>query len=330
MFFDYVSKVESYPLLKVNKKKSVSSLINTFKIAAMAFGKVSASKKYEIFGIPKEQQLSINFDHLYVLNSIDCTFKVFDVDRGSPNFIYQEVVNVVTNSRLLNYYGLNIKIKHFTDEERNLNKKIIKRDSKGVLRIYSQDGEIYDTSDCIGKGFEQCVAYAISLQGELITCQHRIYKISDEDSEKECNEYSLFHSTLLSCMPGICFGMIKIKEGRICYMNNHSGHYMPAFAHLFNAVKLLYEVLEPDCIVECFAIDSNMCLQGYKYNYDEFLEKAEPNKKKYFSAIKQRNDEYRKLILEKKLTHNKKNLTLLEIKNPVLTQVVAQNNIVRQ
>ncbi|MGN7619240.1 MAG: hypothetical protein ACTJLM_05330 [Ehrlichia sp.] len=107
----------------------------------------------------------------------------------------------------MDYYRSKIKVKHFTKEEKLAHTRIIRNDEKGVLRVYSK---IYDTSGYTGKTFEECVAYAISLQGELVTCQHCIKIHSNYEYSRRA--YSFFHSTLLSCMPGICFGMIKIKK----------------------------------------------------------------------------------------------------------------------
>lgn len=105
------------------------------------------------------------------------------------------------------------------------------------------DEVVADTSSYKGKAGDGYGAYALDSLGRLFVSEH-----ISEANAKENQPYFL-HSSFFSGMRGRCFGMIKIEQGRITYIDNHSGHYKPQKKHLQDAVSRLLQYFSPDAEV---------------------------------------------------------------------------------
>ncbi|MDG7053036.1 MAG: hypothetical protein LKM45_04095, partial [Wolbachia endosymbiont of Alcedoecus sp.] len=94
---------------------------------------------------------------------------------------------------------------------------------KTLDAFFKIQGELYDTTGETSKGEEDCIAYVITLDGKLVTHQH----INVNKSE-----WAYRHSTLAGGKPVLCSGLMKVKEGKITYIDNNSGHYKPTSTNL--------------------------------------------------------------------------------------------------
>jgi hypothetical protein len=101
----------------------------------------------------------------------------------------------------------------------------------------------------------------LTIKGDLV------YNQSDEISTLNKLEYAVdtqgniyvrgenfcHHPALLKGMYGLCLGHISIKDGKICFISNNSGHYQPHVYHLYSYIESLNkEVFTPDCVVEFY------------------------------------------------------------------------------
>ena len=122
------------------------------------------------------------------------------------------------------------------------------------------DGELVDTSKWTSKNGIGYAAYAISPEGALYVAEHRspANMVRREDlSEKSLRGIqkgnglllSLFFFVGASC-PGVCFGMIKIFNGKIVYIDRHSGHYKPSVENFEEAIKILKPYFAKNCHIE--------------------------------------------------------------------------------
>lgn len=67
-----------------------------------------------------------------------------------------------------------------------------------------------------------------------------------------------YHSSFLSGKPGLCFGMIKVDNGEITYIDNRSGHYKPTKKNLINAVDKLCDCFSDSVKVYCQGDDDDL------------------------------------------------------------------------
>jgi hypothetical protein len=145
----------------------------------------------------------------------------------------------------------------------------------------------------------------ITLDGKLVTHQH----INVDEGELACR-----HSTLAGGKPVLCSGLMKVKEGKITYIDNNSGHYKPEPANLYKAVKKLEGLFAKDAKVICLPYWVSLQKQiplvrkivpTKQEPIEKFLSRMEQKGKdgltkygRYFVKIKKHNEQYRpKLFL---------------------------------
>jgi hypothetical protein len=145
----------------------------------------------------------------------------------------------------------------------------------------------------------------ITLDGKLVTHQH----INVDEGELTCR-----HSTLAGGKPVLCSGLMKVKEGKITYIDNNSGHYKPTSANLYNAVKKLKDLFSDDAKIVYRPYWTNFIKQipfireivpTKQESIEKFLSRMEQKGKdgltkygRYFVKIKKHNEQYRpKLFL---------------------------------
>ncbi|MBD0391760.1 hypothetical protein IC220_04810 [Wolbachia endosymbiont of Pentalonia nigronervosa] len=207
-----------------------------FDHAVNAFGKAGTRSNHK--EVPKEQQLSIDLGNKPVfgiiskiLHWIENKFKYF-----FPRYnLFPEVGN---KDRKIP--GTKSQVKYFTPEEQAEHTLDL---NKGDGKLYNAKGELYDTTDKISKGKKGYVAYVITLDGRLITHEH-------VNVGKSNHAYR--HSTLAGGEPVLCSGLMVVKNGKIKYIDNNSGHYKPRSANLYNAIERLKVVFAEDSKVVHF------------------------------------------------------------------------------
>ncbi|KJV69140.1 hypothetical protein [Candidatus Neoehrlichia procyonis] len=203
----------------------INERMQIWKYAARQFGACAKNTKY---CVPKEQQISI---------SLSSDRVAFDHRRNMGVRYYHESVyqqEVGTENRKFSRNGPDVFVNRFTMRDQYDAIKVIRK-NKGY-RLFDKDGNVYDTTGRKTKNIKDAVAYVITLDGKLI--------ISDKQTHIPlCDDNGVFHvdfhSTLLRHKPGICAGMMKVKNGKITMINISSGHYTPTQENLFNAVKIL-------------------------------------------------------------------------------------------
>ncbi|UTO55626.1 hypothetical protein LUA82_00860 [Neoehrlichia mikurensis] len=204
------------------------------------------------YSVPKEQQISMNvgmkpfYDH--ASNIIHCTAEYNDKNYysefGRKDSIFKEG-------------KMTCKVRRFTLKEQMDSIKFIARDKKGTYRLYDKKSKMpYNTYGKIVKCKLDSVAYVITLDKKLV--------IADELTHEIIRNEIICHSTLLRGKPGICAGVMKVHHGRIVYIDDNSGHYLPTQEHLYNAVKILDKVIDHNACISSFSsiiVNKNSCIE---------------------------------------------------------------------
>ena len=192
--------------------------------------------------------------------------------------------------------------KRFSPKEQEQHTRIIKCDEEGEYRLFDQNNNLYDTKDEISKGERGLVAYAVDLDGKLVTSKHI-------RPGKGVN-YGYYHSTLLGGKPGLCFGMMKVEEGKITYIDLKSGHYKPVHENLYNAFfkrSDLHKVFSQDKIITSHFIKDEK-LEVAKESPNYFRRRMEVNfpldgltiPNRYFKALREERYSYMEKILNQR------------------------------
>lgn len=278
-----------YPMSEQKKTKALATL----RYAAREFGKTAVNSQL-YHKVPKEQQVSIDLDNkLFFDHTRNEIFRI-----PSSKAYYYEVGTKDKKSYTLGS-GTEVLAKRFSPEEQEKNTKIIKQDEKGEYRVFNQDGTLCDTSNKSSKWKTGEVAYGITLDGKLVMHEH----IVPYSSNKQI-DYGYYHSSLLGGKPGQCFGMMKVKNGQIVKIDTDSGHYKPTQENLYNAVKILQNVIDDNTEITSkgFLYDEGKGRSSspiYKENKRQFLQRMEAKgadgltiPERYFKALRTHNEAY--------------------------------------
>ncbi|WCR58179.1 hypothetical protein [Wolbachia endosymbiont of Ctenocephalides felis wCfeJ] len=297
----------------LGKPKSVTEerkkyLIENLKHAAREFGKAGTRSDHS--AVPKEQQLSIDLGNKKTFGIINRI--LYWIENKFTHLFprYNLFPEVGVEGRKIP--GTNTKVKYLTPEEQVEHTKIA---YKGKLyvdlmleiegnKLKGFKGKPYDTTGKTSKGKKDCVAYVVTLDGKLITHQH----INVNKSE-----WAYRHSTLAGGKPVLCSGLMKVKDGKITYIDNNSGHYKPTSANLYNAVKKLEGFFSKDAKVVCLPYWASLQKQiplirkivlAKQEPIKEFLQKIEQKGKdglttyeRHFKRIKECNEQYEQKLL---------------------------------
>ncbi|KTC84951.1 hypothetical protein [Legionella brunensis] len=135
----------------------------------------------------------------------------------------------------------------YLDEKERQNYLLVgKMDHNNDYKLYyKSNGKLADTSNFNGKMGLSYAAYAIDKFGRMYINEH----ISSHNKNDKNNFF--FHSSFLSGQAGVCFGMCVIKNGKIEFIDNRSGHYKPTTQHLKNAIERLMPYFSPSAKVYC-------------------------------------------------------------------------------
>lgn len=211
--------------LEGEKVRRWKYLKKKFKYAVDAFGKAGTRSNHpKAPEVPKEQQLSIDLGNKPVfgiiskiLHWVENKFKYF-----FPRYnLFPEVGN---EDRKIP--GTNSEVKYFTSDEQAEHAMYLGEED-GEIRLYNAKGELYDTTNTVSKGKKGYVAFVITLDGRLIVHEHvNVGK----------SKYAYRHSTLAGGEPVLCSGLMIVKNGKIEYIDNNSGHYKPRSANIYNAI----------------------------------------------------------------------------------------------
>lgn len=308
------AKAEQPESEKVRRRKYLKK---KFDHAVNAFGEAGTRSNHK--EVPKEQQLSIDLGNKPVfgiiskiLHWIENKFKYF-----FPRYnLFPEVGN---EDRKIP--GTKSQVKYFTPEEQ-AEHTLHPKKKDGEFKLYNAKGELYDTTDKISKGKKGYVAYVITLNGRLITHEH-------VNVGKSNHAYR--HSTLAGGEPVLCSGLMVVKNGKIKYIDNNSGHYKPRSANLYNAIERLKVVFAEDAKVIHFGSWFGfikeipiLCriVPGKKESIDGFQKRLEKKGKsgltkveKCFKEIREYNKQYE----QKLLLGNYKSPTSEPPNNPAIT-----------
>jgi hypothetical protein len=119
---------------------------------------------------------------------------------------------------------------------------------------YSND-ELWQTATTeglISKRKQDQAAFIVDLAGNIHIRQHNF--------GRETNPF--FHASFQDYKSVLTAGMIEIKEGKIIYMNNSSGHYKPTSLDFYNAIKKMKETMP-----EAFGADAKVGIASHS-QYD--------------------------------------------------------------
>jgi hypothetical protein len=129
--------------------------------------------------------------------------------------------------------------------------------------------EVLDTQNYTSKNGRHKAAYAVDKLGRLYIAEHRspINTPSNHAPgtpsspklpafQERTGEKFFYHSSFFRAKPGICFGMLEAIDGKITYLDNHSGHYKPSEQDLLNAQERLAYALSDDCVIQVMSEDS--------------------------------------------------------------------------
>ncbi|MBS0272150.1 MAG: hypothetical protein JSR85_05835 [Proteobacteria bacterium] len=71
------------------------------------------------------------------------------------------------------------------------------------------------------------------------------------------------HIKLAEGKPVLAAGMIEIKDGKITYLSDESGHYMPRLVHFIHAIKKFKNVILPEAKIRHFAVTSRKDVEAH-------------------------------------------------------------------
>ncbi|MGL9762489.1 MAG: hypothetical protein ACR5LB_10250 [Wolbachia sp.] len=173
---------------------------------------------------------------------------------------------------------------------------------------------MYDTRDKSSKGKAGEVAYCLTLDGKLVTHE---YIVPYSNSGKKI-EYGYYHSSLLAGKSGQCFGIMKVKNGQITKIDINSGHYKPTQENLYNAVKILQNVIANSAEIISEDVLYDKCTNQisntvYKENKEQFLQRMETKgadgftiPQRYFEILRYCNAAYNEILDKSKSNHAEK------------------------
>lgn len=279
-------------------KMTKEQLRKKFKDAAKQFAKAATRSDHP--KVPKEEQISIDLGNKGFLGAVD---KILYWIQDTFKNLFPRFGFFAEFSEKRKIIGTDVEVKHFTPEEQAEHTAYIVK-KNGELRLYDFTGKLCDTSGKVSKGKENSVAYAVTLDGKLVIHEHR-------DVDRHIDGYAYRHSTLGGGKAILCSGLIKIKDGKITYIDNNSGHYKPVSANLYNAVKILKGVFSQDAQVTCLSywnrlkkeVSFTRKISAKKESVEKFLDKMEKEGKdeltkyqRHFKKVKDYNEQYRQKL----------------------------------
>ncbi|WP_333023435.1 hypothetical protein [Wolbachia endosymbiont of Pentidionis agamae] len=261
--------------------------------------------------VSKEEQVGIDLGNKLVIDHY--TGILYKAPPMFEEPAYMKEVGTRERKSYEELIGFETSAKRFSLKEQVENTKIIKKDSQGECRLFDQHSNLYDTSNKMSKGEKGVVAYAVTLDGKLVASEH----IQPDYGTK----YGHYHSTLLGGKPGLCFGMMKVKDGKISEINTFSGHYKPTQENLYNAAFLksdLKNVFTDDIRITTLSTSYNKRKDTLEHtlhseNAKQFEQRMETKgsdgltmPERYFGALRNYNIEYDKKLEQSKSSHTEK------------------------
>ncbi len=189
-------------------------------------GKVSTKSGLTV---PKEAQVSMDFGNKMIFCHKTQKLMKDPLNNSKKS---KSMLHIMEVSR--KKYKLGAVVKYFSQQKQRDNTRTPKLGENNELKLYNKNGIIYDTYKKAISDASARVMYAIRLDGKIVTHQQI---------------EGTYHSTLLASDPGICFGTMAVKNGKITYISNHSGHYKPTEENLYKAIKKLDGLFTDDAVV---------------------------------------------------------------------------------
>ena len=121
--------------------------------------------------------------------------------------------------------------------------------SDGEYFLRSFDGKLSSTIVLKSKNGNDLAAYAMDSHSRLYIHEHK------SRVQVDGNDDFFYHSSFFNGGSGKCFGMIKIVDGKITYIDNHSGHYQPTKEHFDDIQERLKVYFHPEIEINYFESD---------------------------------------------------------------------------
>jgi hypothetical protein len=108
-----------------------------------------------------------------------------------------------------------------------------------------KQGQLTDSTQTTVKQLESSV-YAMGMDGQIVTNLSGKQMIAMPDTQNAFQ--TIHHSTMLSGKEVLHAGHLSVKDGKVTYLDDDSGHYRPDAAHTHEAFQKLVEkgVLDPN------------------------------------------------------------------------------------
>ncbi|KJV69139.1 hypothetical protein [Candidatus Neoehrlichia procyonis] len=193
-----------------------------------------------------------------------------------------------------NELGLDVEVyfSEFSYDGKSRGTGVIKQCDDGKYRLHNAKGALYNTDV---KNIRS-IGSRIAIKNELpyvVTPDGRLLILDDSTGRHFFDKYVVLsrgHGVLVQEKPVMCAGMIKVKDGRITKMSAINGTYRMSQQHLYNAVKLLDNVISKSAkIVSSHkVVDDEMVT--YKESKESFLKKMEKKLEERDNTPSQEND----------------------------------------
>lgn len=121
---------------------------------------------------------------------------------------------------------------------------------KSNQALFDHTGKPASTIGKESKGVQNLQAFVMSKEGEIYIASHKgVY----ETNKKIPN---LSHASFLEGRPAEAAGMILIKNGKIGYISDNSGHYQPEEIDMYRGIKKIQEkmpgALDKNCLIHIY------------------------------------------------------------------------------
>ncbi|MEM6603724.1 MAG: hypothetical protein AAF621_06705 [Pseudomonadota bacterium] len=170
--------------------------------------------------------------------------------------------------RMLGFIEYNSGVKYFNENER----KAIEVTPDFKNGLLAKNNKLFNTDD------KTEFMYTISTDGKLYILRkysNRYMRLYGKPNNK--------HSSPVCGQPVKMAGMMKVKHGKITFIDNDSGHYKPTLDHLRNFLKDYRKMLSPDCKMRTLSWHSKRQIDGIN-NIDSFINKKTSHQGRLISS----------------------------------------------
>ncbi|MEM7616793.1 MAG: hypothetical protein AAF195_00240 [Pseudomonadota bacterium] len=177
-------------------------------------------------------------------------------------------------------YGGSIRfVSYLTENEREQYKLTIK---DGLLY---QGDKIFDTTKMYSKGENGKVIFIITEKGEIYSAEF-------------CN-YEFHHSSFMAGGRVLAAGMIGVKDGKITYLDDNSGHYSPGEHNVHQALMIMEQ--QGNSLESVFADGGKITIkygdsQKAPEAYHDFMQRAAGPAQKEWDELVKKTEKYKATV----------------------------------